>query len=391
MTTASILVPATLAAAVTKRLLRLSSKCGVELHFPQGTTLLFRRDENGKIDTTRAIDCARITVGELPSTNGYTFVGKLLHTSAGNIIALVPSEQGTETPETWRTCKATCDHCNTTRRRSETFIVRCPDGAIKRVGSNCLADFLARDATSFLALSAFQDAIRESNEGDWNEPSFGGEWLPTTAHYLACAVSLISTVGFFKRGSDVQCTADAAASLAGRCPVDGQAARAWRAAQPTAEHTARAAEVLAWISGNDDRGDYMHNLRVASAQIVADRKMHGILASAPQAFNRAQGVLAERKARAAAPDAGHLGTVGDRLDLQVTIMGVKAFDSQWGSKRAISMRSDAGHEVITFTTGEGCGANDTGKTFMVRGTVKRHSTYRDKAQTELSRCAFTAV
>lgn len=390
--TCSILVPAAVAAKITRRLARLAKQCGVELATPAGTSTLYRRDSKGRVDLTRAIECARLTVGDLPRTNGFGFVGKLTHTEAGNIIALAPGEQGAETPVEWRTCKATCDHCGTSRRRADTFVIRTPDGAIRRIGRNCLADFLAGDAASFIALGQFQDAIRDlHDDGEWSEGGGGGWCAPTTEHYLACAVSSIEHHGFFKRGGEGQATADHAAHLAGRAPNDPKMEREWRAQQPTAAHIDRAREVLAWVVASTETSDYAHNLRVACAGIIADRKFQGIIASAPQALNREQGRVAERAARAAAPDAGHLGEVGKRLDFAATVVRVKAFETMYGGKLIIAMRTADGHDVITFTTGRGCSSNDVGKTFEVRGTVKKHSEYQGRAQTELSRCAFAAV
>lgn len=387
--TCSILVPAAVADKLTRRLSRLAAQCGVDLAFPAGTTTLYRLDRDRRVDATRAIECARVTVGELPRTNGYAFVGKLVHTSAGNIISLAPSEQGAETPAEWRTCKATCDHCGTSRRRAETFLIRTPDGTITRVGRNCLADFVAGDAAGFIALGQFQDIIRELGEDDGGE---GGGWsmfAPTTLHYLACAVSSIEHHGFFKRGSEGEPTANHAAFLAGSAPRDSKVEKAWREQQPTEAHIARATEVLAWIQASTETSDYMHNLRVATASIIAQSKFFGFIASAPQAYNREQGRIAERAARAAAPDAGHLGEIGKRLDFTAVVVRVKAFESMYGEKLMIALRTDAGHEAVTFTTGRGCSANDVGKRFAVRGTVKKHTEYQGRAQTELSRCTFT--
>jgi hypothetical protein len=116
----------------------------------------------------------------------------------------------------------------------------------------------------------------------------------------------------------------------------------------------------------------------------------GIIASAPQAYNRAMGQLAERAARDAAPDAGPVGAVGERIEVTATVLRVKAIESEYGSKLVVSMRTDKGNELVTFTTGQGVNSNDIGKTFTVRGTVKKHTVYSGKSQTNLGRCMFKA-
>jgi hypothetical protein len=384
----SILIPVAASESIIKRMSRLASQCGVALETVSGTTIAYRRDTDGKVDTTRAVECSRLTVGDMPRINGYTLIGKLIHTEAGNIIAIAPEAQGEATPAEWRACEPTCDHCNTIRRRTETFLVRCPDGAVKRVGRNCLADFLACDPAGFLARDAFDDVYRAISD-EWLEPSgFGGHFATTTLHYIACAVSAVQANGFIKRGSEMQCTADTASFLSGPCPCGSKSGQTWKDGQPTADHTTRAEQAIKWAAESTETSDYAHNLRVAVASTVVNSRFSGILASLPQAFNRHLGQIAEQAARAAAPDAGHLGEIGKRIGVAVTIMRVKAFESDYGSKLLIAMRSDAGHELITFTTGRGCSANDVGKRFEIRGTVKRHTEYQGRAQTELSRVKF---
>jgi hypothetical protein len=390
--TLSILVPVSVFSSVSKRLARLSRDCGVELTVVPGTTVMFRRDRDRKVDLTRAIDCARVTVGDMPRVNGFKLIGKLMHTSAGNIVSLAPDAQGEETPEEWRNVKPSCDHCKTARRRNETFMVRCPDGSVKRVGRNCLADFLQVDPSDMVALSAFQDALRSlQDEDEWERGGSGG-WTLSTLGFVAYAVSSIAARGFFKRQSSDQSTADHAVFLSNPKPGREPFASEWTACQPTEEHKNRAAEVIDWVRSSHDNSDYMHNLRVACASDVAPVKLFGLLASAPQAYNRHLGFVAERAqrdaARAAEPDAGHVGAVGERIEVTATIVRIKAIDSDFGTKLVVSMKTTEGHNLVTFTTGTGVNGNDTGKTFIVRGTVKKHTEYQGKAQTDLSRCAF---
>jgi hypothetical protein len=390
--TLSILVPVSVFSSVSKRLVRLANDCGVELTVVPGNTVMFRRDSRGRIDMNRVIDCGRITVGGMPRVNGFKFVGKLVHTEAGNIISLAPGAQDEETPEAWRTVKPTCDHCKTSRRRSETFIIRCPDGSVKRIGRNCLADFLATDAEDMIALSAFQDAFQKANDSDeWSGGGSGG--VLSTLGFVAYAVASIEARGFFKRQSSDQSTADHAVFLSNPKPVREPFASEWSACQPTDEHHKRAAEVIEWVRSSHDNSDYMHNLRVACASNVAPVKLFGLLASAPQAYNRHLGFIAERAQRdaprASQPDMGHVGAIGERVELTVTVIRIKAIDSDFGTKLVVGMKSAEGHDMVTFTTGNSIRGNDVGKTFVMRGTVKKHSKYQGRSQTDLSRCKFT--
>lgn len=390
----SILIPVDLSESIIKRLSRLACQAGAALTINDGTTVAYRRTlrsvhSNYEVDTTQALECARVTVESMPRVNGYQLIGKLTHTEAGNIIAMSPAAQGETTPAEWRSAKPTCDHCATARRRNETFIVRCPDGAIKRVGRNCLADFLATDPAQFIAQGTFDDVWQSVSNG-WDDDfgGFGGaRWSVATAHYVACATASVRQRGFIKRGAEGQCTAGDAAFLAGRCPSDERTKQAWVDGQPTEADIERAACAMKWAAESTDPSDYSHNLRVAVALPTADR-FQGILASLPQAYNRHLGQISERAAK---PVSSHVGAIGERLDTLVTVERVSAYESLYGIKRVVSMVTDDGNVLITFTTGQGVCAEDTGKRFSIRGTVKRHGDYKGTAQTELSRVAFKPV
>lgn len=62
-------------------------------------------------------------VGEAPAIPGYKLVAVVEHgsTEVGNIIRGVPGET---CPAEYRHASGHCDHCKTTRRRNETFIIR---------------------------------------------------------------------------------------------------------------------------------------------------------------------------------------------------------------------------------------------------------------------------
>lgn len=388
--TLSILVPvAAYSSVVSRKLNRLAQKCGVEFTEVPGKSYLFRLDADGNVTQSRVIECARLTVGDMPSVNGYSLLGKLTHTDAGNVISMAPNAHGFVTPEEWRTCSATCDHCRKPRGRLETFIVRCPDGSVLRVGRNCLADFLQADASGLVALDAFQDVIHQLRDEDALERSGAGHVeVAATLHFIACAVSSVEKLGFIKSGNDGS-TSNHAYSLCMPRPGHYRAAEQWDAFQPTAAHLERAADIIAWLkSEKEDRSDYMSNLKIAAANTGAVGTFLGLLASAPSAYNRAMGRAAERAQRAARPDAGHIGSVGERIEFTAAITFVKALESDWGTKLLVSMRTPEGHELVTFTTGTGVSSNDCGKTFNVRGTVKKLGDYNGKAQTTLSRCAF---
>lgn len=403
----SILVPSCVYEKVSKRLYRLAKSAGVELTLVEGTSVIYRkaavvvkakwsnqRYKIHQLDMSQAVECHRMTVEDMPRCNGYEFIGKLVHTEAGNLIAMAGSAQGEATPEEWRTAKPTCDHCKTKRARKDTFIIRCPDGSVKRIGRNCLADFLCCDPAQLIAAELFEDSLRmleDADEDEWG--SFGGGfgWALSTYHYLACAISSIDFRGFFKSGSEEMSTRDHAAFLAGKRPTGvshevAKAQREWDELQPTGAHHQRAMDLALWLETNDDKSDYIYNLKLALTLPVMRRETEGLVASAPQAYARHLGQIAERKARETEVDAGYLGEIKQRLVFDATILNVRVVDSAHFCGRITTLRTSQGHDVVTWT--DLFSELDIGKTVRVKATVAKHNMYKGKHQTTVNRAVL---
>lgn len=405
----SILIPSAALESTLKRLKRLASKAGVSLETLQGETRYFRlaaklcrSNVDGQswkrhvVDQTQVLVCSRVTIGEMPATNGYSFVGKIVHTPAGNILALAQNDSlPSVILEAWRTAKPTCDHCDTSRKRSETFLISCPDGAVKRVGRQCLKDFVQADPAALIAAAEFEDSLRILEESDPDEcygGSGGGLWAIDTWHFLACAARCTEVEGFWKARNeqDREPTYSRALFAAGRCPSLPESAKLWRELQPTETSQVSVIGLLVWLEASTDQSDYMHNLRVACQLPAVIASTQGLLASAPAAYGRYLGEVAA--AKAAPSDAGHWGTIGQRQTVRVTVLRTLALESDYGTKTLVSMRTEAGHELVTFSTGQTTPRNsDIGMTFEITGTVKKHEMYKGKAQTTLTRVSFERV
>jgi hypothetical protein len=412
--TCSILVPSHVLSKVQRRLEKLAKKAGVELALIEGTstiyetekhqffTSFYRTQEMGRAtalqfwkgligETPRAMECARFTVGEFPKSNGYAFVGKIEHTEGGNILSVAPGERGNELPVEMRDAKATCDHCNTKRRRGETFVIRTPEGALIRVGRNCLADFLKSGPESIIAAAELSAYFTSSPaELDEEYSRGGGGWGVATFHYLACAVSSVERNGFRKSEED-GATKNDAAFLAGP-PPSGDSRDAylrrqeWKEGQPTKEHLELGKKIVEWAKALE-AGDsnYLHNLKVALLCGEATYKRQGLLASAPSAYARAMGEVVKRKAEAARVDAGYFGEVGKRVDLDATVLRVTSFDTPYGTKFIVTFVTEEGQELVWKTTSDCPRSGDTGVKFAIRGTIKAHEEYKGRRQTTLTR------
>jgi hypothetical protein len=421
----SILIPTSAFEKTMKRLSRLAKQAAVELTEVPGSTFIYRKTRQWReklrpdgtvreryqvieIDQNVVLECSRLTVGELPSENGFHFLGKIVHTEAGNMLMLAPSARNEQLPEEWKIAQNTCDHCKTARRRKDTFIIKTPEGNIMRVGRNCLADFLKTSPASMIAISAFQDAYLSLVEDDGEEGGGWGSggWGPSLWHFLVCAFASTRKHGFVKAGdwqdSEEQTktpTKQDAMFLANPCPKDdswNQAVKkAWVAGQPTDVDTADAIGALLWLDQNPDQGQYIHNLKVACQLPAITGDNQGLVASLPAAYNREMGKIALKKAeKAATAQSKHVGTVGERLTVEATVLTVQPLESmsRWGGSDLIKLVTDDGCVIVTFTTSASSPRQrDVGKRYSVKGTVKKHDTYKGVANTQMTRCAFTCL
>jgi hypothetical protein len=424
----SILIPTSAQEKTMKRLGRLAKQANVELTVVPGSSYLYRKTRQWRerlfpdgrvasrwqvieVDPNVVLECSRVTVGELPRENGFEFLGKIVHTEAGNMLMMAAHARGEAFPEEWKTAKPTCDHCHTKRSRKDTFIIRTPEGVIQRVGRNCLADFLKTSPATMIAISAFQDELLSLSDADPEDEGGywgGGNWGPTVWRYLTCAVAATRKHGFVKstdygdsEDSSKTPTKSVANFLANPRPSTGNTAadfalrKHWEEGQPTDLDMVDAVGALLWLEQSTDTGQYMHNLTVACSLPALRRETMGLIASLPAAYNRAMGKLAlQKKEKEVTAQSQHVGTVGERLEVEATILTVQPLESQsrWGSSDLVKLVTDEGCVLVTFTTSASSPRQrDVGKRYTVKGTVKKHDNYKGTANTRLTRCAFTCL
>lgn len=89
-------------------------------------------------------------------------------------------------------------------------------------------------------------------------------------------------------------------------------------------------------------------------------------------------------------DYGHYGSVGDKIEVSVTVNSVKPFTLYGYSYRPtvrylIVMTASTGHVFTTWSKGAIIDVAEPGKTLTVKATVKAHEDYRGTSQTVLTR------
>jgi hypothetical protein len=358
--------------------------------------------ESGKIAPFRV--CTLVLEAVKPALAGWEFLAVIEPLTAGNLIRKVPGADTTDFSfDAWRTGDIVCDHCKTTRRRLETFLVRAtgedpaiPAGTVREVGRNCLAAFLGgKSAAEIVSGLGFEKAIRDLGEDE--EGSGGGRgadplWVPV--EFLAWTCSVVRSNGWVSRAAardhvEKRATADVVGYLL-TPPWSAEGRDEWEKAcreyAPTADDGEKAAGVLAWARALNPSGDYETNLHLVAKEEWLNPKHSGILASAVVAYERARGneiKRAERAVRAAA--SGHVGTVGARETFtDLTVDNVFTVETQYGNLHINKFRDAAGNALVWKTASTRFTPGDK---IVLTGTVKAHAEYKGEKQTELTRCA----
>lgn len=120
---------------------------------------LFAEVEEGRIAKFFVLDVE----GEA-KVNGWRFVATVEHTEAGNIIRAF--DNTVEIPERYRTSEAVCEHCNSKRRRKDTYLIVNESGEFKQVGKSCLKDFtngLTAEAIAAYSVSFYHPNLPETS------------------------------------------------------------------------------------------------------------------------------------------------------------------------------------------------------------------------------------
>lgn len=306
---------------------------------------------------------------------GWTLVGVIDHTTEAGII--LRSAPGETIPASYREAANRCDHCQTTRKRNETFVVRHDSGDLKQVGRNCLRDFLGTDATAFAELATLVRDLARAVSDAGARGSNSGHYLSTREYleWTACAIRL---GGWVSRGMAYE---DGSISTADET-LNLMASKERDKPTPTPADTANAEAALAWAAAlSGSLSDYEHNIKVVAQSDALNEKNVGLAASIVAVYlrNRERDMLRKH----AAATSAHFGEVKKRAVYTLTLNGVRAFEGNYGPTYLHTF-TDAGGNVAKWFGSRELDA-EIGTPRTVKATVKAHDEYKGVKQTVLTR------
>ncbi len=338
--------------------------------------------------------------GPTPKLEGWTLVAKVEILGEERLIKCVPGE---ECPEEYRTRGLDCDHCKSSRRRTNVFVLRHEDGRHVQVGRQCISDFLGGVSPEhLLAVAALNLSLSEEmGEAEEGLGGWGGGWCEHFAepHEFLTAVSIcIRRLGWLSRSAaafEGSATADDAWHLLNP-PTDDKGRQGWEkwVEKNDLHYQERdnelAKEALEWAKSQpvEGVGDYLYNLGVSARAGFVKASSMGILASAVQAYLREKDREEEIKRREredANKVRGHVGTEGKREVFEkLTVVYVNWYESQYGVRTLIKMEDAIGN-IVTWWASKSIDDIDRGDVLTVKATVKKHDNYKGTKQTLVNR------
>lgn len=384
-------IPAENMASLTKKMTRIQNKCrkyGCDFKFE------IVGKEIREIDEVTSIECLIVEAEGVAIINNWQFVASLDHTDRGNIINKAVD---IEVPEFYYTTAPICEHCKTKHMRKYTYIVRNTEtGEFKQVGTSCLKDFTF--GMSAEAVAKYEQAIKDLEESQTCGGSGYVEKRYQRQRFLQFVIETVNKFGYVKSGetdSTIGRVMDFIRAKYGIAHDRYDREYNQRKLEEmekvgfnheTEENKEIAQKAVEWALSQEDNSNYMHNLKVVCALDYVGVGNLGILTSLIPVYYRAverELRIAEKKAKEIA-ESHWQGEVGKRLTVEVVDWRiVTGWETQWGYTYIYKMADEAGN-IYTWKTSKYI--NEKLETFVITGSVKAHTEFREVKQTELTRC-----
>jgi len=266
-----------------------------------------------------------------------------------------------------------CEHCKKVRSRSKVIFVKNGDsGKLSQVGSTCVKDFLGWEfnASALVTEEDFQEEF-----GGFSNGGFSGF---DTLSVLALAVCAVEKVGYVPSGSGLSTKEIVWEKLNGGF----HGLNKWKeiiGQEVTDAHREKAKELREFGKGFEGDSSYAENVRLVSGLTFQKYNTVGILVSLLKAAQR----QAEAKAEKKVYKSEILAPVGEKIEVEVTVLSENTFESQFGLTTLYTFES--GEHQLKWFSSRGLNV-EVGSKFTLKGTVKGVDEYKGAFSTVLTRC-----
>lgn len=300
----------------------------------------------------------------------YEVVAVLEHHKTDGVLIFGTRDEGI--PREYYEAKPVCDHCNTSRYRKHTVVLKNEKGQYKQVGKTCLKEYLGITDTQVLSLYqdiyALEIVYSDIPYTDYSKGDYPKYYK--TLNYLDACIEEIKANGY--RPTDMsESTKVQASKKYQEATVD-----------PLTE------TVLEFFRNLEVTNEFEHNLKVSLADEFTS--VSGFIAYAYEYYKKALVNEKHKKKQAAQADLSeYFGTVGDRITIEATVTLLHVIDGYYGTSVIAIFEDDANH-VFKWNCSNPrlLYAYEIGSTVKFKGTISEHSEYKGTKQTVLKRCVF---
>jgi len=303
--------------------------------------------------------------------NGWTVAAHIEHLDGGNIIT--PIGHSEAIPKEWYNISGNCDHCNSNRHRTKTYIVE-RNGEYKQVGSGCLKEYTGIYPELAIKWAQIHDMVIENVMGDESLYDMFGGNLPKAYDVIkvvALAIDSIKEFGY--------CKSDAIPSTKNRIlkMFDSDMV-------PTSEVLNKANIFCEYVKNYKGTEDIILNVKAIALSGYCKYKHFGRLAYLPVVVERELERIKQAEERAIeAAKSNYIGEIGERLKISLSNAKlISSYENQYGYTYIYRFVDTEGN-ILTWFASKSI-ETDTIKT--VTGTIKNHKEYNSEKQTILTRC-----
>lgn len=271
-----------------------------------------------------------------------------------------------------------CAHCGTTRSRKKYIFVKNEAGEIKQVGSTCVKDFLGWEFTP--SLLPVWDSFEESSR-------FSGFSGVDTSSVAIVALAVVAKEGyksakqFGYEGSTSRTVWELLTDTKFRANFGSVYGIT---SNPSEEQSTKAKELIEFAQNFQGESAYAENLRATASLTYQTHKTVGLFVSAIIAKQKAEEQeIAKKTAKTYKSE--QFAETGKRVEIEVTVLGSKVIESDWGSSTLWTFES-GDYRFKWFESGYSFNA-EIGETVKVKATIKGLEEYQGQFSTKLSRVA----
>ncbi|MND12109.1 hypothetical protein D3C87_587490 [compost metagenome] len=365
-------------------------------------------DSNAIVFTEVPIEKVKCHVeGDIPVLNGWKPIAKIDHQlvdPSGKHVNLVSIMRGNDSDskveemgerlDALMACKPNCDHCKQQRVRNQTFLLYNEETKEeKQVGSTCVDDFLGEKSIgkminlfdiNYLLSTDYDSELRD----DYSSGRRTNEFIPAEL-LVAIADSITRKYGFVSMPNSTPTNPSTASLIKHEFRKPGaDSLKIMSDFVNNKENIfiSSAKEICAWISSKKPENSYLiSSLSLAKREFIdlSEFFQVAIAASWPNSMIKEL----ENKKQSEIKLNEYFGEPKQRGKLKLRVSGLYSETETMFPYVAVTMFDDQGRQFRWKASMGSCPEINIGKTYVLTATIKEHNEYKERKQTQLTRCA----